>query len=178
MTYFALDSDGFKLFLRLTWDPFEEQFTSIETRFMTNVNVVARLANVEFQDQIYKSLDHQRREGKWYPSSSALSTFIFFLYIRSEPCNTPVNLIADGIRKLREDEKHRLEADKKHRDILRWLSPDDFEEIHDKHFRKRYKGTGQWLLNDHRFVNWRDNAQSCLLWCHGARKLKHYFIVY
>ena len=87
-------------------------------------------------------------------------------------------MIADGIRKLREDEKHRLEADKKHRDILRWLSPDDFEEIHDKHFRKRYKGTGQWLLNDHRFVNWRDNAQSCLLWCHGARKLKHYFIIY
>lgn len=64
MAYFALDSDGFKLFLRLTWDPFEEQFTSIETRFMTNVNVVVRLANVEFQDQIYKSLDHQRREGK------------------------------------------------------------------------------------------------------------------
>ena len=46
------------------------------------------------------------------------------------------------------------------------------------HFKKRFKGTGQWLLDDPRFTNWRDGTQSSLLWCHGARKLYTYMVVY
>ena len=51
------------------------------------------------------------------------------------------------------------------------VSPDDFEGVHERHFRKRCQGTGQWLLEDGRFISWRDEAQSRLLWCYGARKL-------
>lgn len=51
-----------------------------------------------------------------------------------------------------------------------WLSPDDFEQTHERNLQKRFEKTGQWLLDDHRFIGWRDEAQSSLLWCHGARK--------
>ena len=61
-----------------------------------------------------------------------------------------------------------------HKKILEWLSPDDFEETHGRHFEKRFENTGQWLLDDSRFRNWRDEAQSGLLWCYGARKLLLY----
>ena len=57
------------------------------------------------------------------------------------------------------------------RKILEWLSPGDYEETHERHFRKRFQSTGQWLLDDPRFISWRDEAQSRLLWCYGARKL-------
>ena len=63
-----------------------------------------------------------------------------------------------------------LSTGRKRRDILKWLSVDDYEETHERHFRKQYKGTGKWLLEDPRLIHWRDGAQSSLLWCHGARK--------
>lgn len=58
------------------------------------------------------------------------------------------------------------------RKILEWLSPDHFEMTHERHFRKRFPGTGEWLLNDPGFIIWRDEGQSRLLWCYGARKLR------
>ena len=58
-----------------------------------------------------------------------------------------------------------------HRRKLKWLSPNYFEDTHDRHFKKRFGDTGQWLLDYSRFKYWRDEAQSSLLWCYGARKL-------
>ena len=76
----------------------------------------------------------------------------------------------DEIRRLEEDKRSKEEAHGKGRKILKWLSPEDFEETHERHFRKRFETTGQWLLDDPRFKNWRDEAKSGLLWCYGARK--------
>ena len=59
---------------------------------------------------------------------------------------------------------------KRRRKILDWLAPNDFEAIHERNFRKRFQNTGQWLLDDSRFTSWRDEEQSGLLWCHGARR--------
>ena len=64
-------------------------------------------------------------------------------------------------------EKH---GDEERRKILRWLSPDDFERTHERHLKKRFEKTGQWLLDDPRFISWENGLQSSLLWCHGARK--------
>ena len=63
-----------------------------------------------------------------------------------------------------------MDTGRKRREILRWLSEGDFEETHDRHYKKRCKDTGQWLLEDPRLISWRDGTQSSLLWCHGARK--------
>ena len=80
----------------------------------------------------------------------------------------------DQIRRRREKEEqaaqHRAEIV---REITGWLSPDDLPDnkvIHDNHFKERFGKTGQWLLGDPKFTNWRDGPQSGLLWCHGARK--------
>ena len=82
----------------------------------------------------------------------------------------------DEIHRLEEDKKKKEEAYEMRRKILNWLSPDDSEETHGRHFKKRFGNTGQWLLDDSRFRNWREEAQSSVLWCHGARKL--YLVVY
>ena len=99
-----------------------------------------------------------------------------------------IDLETDELRRQAEDkrnkeeasknEMHRLEEDRKNKEvatdmrriILRWLSSDEFEETHDIHFKKRFENTGQWLLDHPRFGCWKDEAQSSLLWCYGARK--------
>lgn len=60
------DALGFKRFLRITWEPFEQQFQSIETRFIHHTNIVVRLANVEHQNHFYQreTQEKQRYEGK------------------------------------------------------------------------------------------------------------------
>ena len=80
----------------------------------------------------------------------------------------------DEIRVLEEERRNKEEANEMRRKILKWLSPDDFDETHERHFQKRFKNTGQWLLEDSRFENWRDKAKSGLLWCYGARKSQLY----
>ena len=75
------------------------------------------------------------------------------------------NIVATAQVNLEIDERLRQ------REILRWLSPDDVEKTHERHYRKLFQSTGQWLLDDPIFINWRDDAQPGLLWCHGPRKL-------
>ena len=132
---------GFKLFLRLTWEPFEVQFQSIEARFIHHADIIVRIADVEHKSNYYKKeiQNNQRQEGE---------SDLYPLY----KCTID------------------LDTDERRREILRWLSPDDFEDTHHKHFKKRFGNTGQWLLDDIRFTKWKDEAQSSLLWCHGTRK--------
>ena len=89
-----------------------------------------------------------------------------------------LNFEIDEIRRIEEDKKKKEEAYEMRRKILQWLSPGDFEETHERHFKKRFGNTGQWLLDDSRFRNWRDAAQSGLLWCYGARKSYLVIIIY
>ena len=67
---------------------------------------------------------------------------------------------------------HLVTTDERRRTLLEWLSPDDFEEIHERQVNKRCKNTGQWLLDDPRFLTWRDASQSSILRCHGACRLQ------
>ena len=141
-----IDLQGFKRFLRITWEPFEEQFQSIETRFIHHTYIVVRSANVDHLIYYYKkeTQDKQRQEGECYGYTVRVKLTLRYL-----------------------DEK----LNERRRKILEWLSPNSFEEIHESNFGKRFQGTGQWLLDDSRFISWRDKAQSALLWCHGARTL-------
>ena len=64
LNYFTLDLQGFKLFFRLTWEPFEAQFGSIESRFLNNTSIIVRLANAELQSYVYNSLEYQKKESE------------------------------------------------------------------------------------------------------------------
>ena len=80
-------------------------------------------------------------------------------------------------RRLEEERRTKEQAYEMRKKILTWLSPDDFEGTHQGHFKKRFENTGQWLLNDLRFRDWKDGTKSSLLWCHGARKSYIYFML-
>ena len=62
----SIDAQGFKQFLRATWEPFEAQFQSIETSFIHHTTIVVRLAGAEQQIHFYKkeAQDRQRLEGE------------------------------------------------------------------------------------------------------------------
>ena len=60
--YLFLDAQEFKVFFRLTWEPFEAQFGSIEARFSNHTIAVVRLASVYYQDRV---LEYQIREGEY-----------------------------------------------------------------------------------------------------------------
>ena len=62
------------------------------------------------------------------------------------------------------------EEDNNRRKILKWLSPDDYDETHERHWKKRFDNTGEWLIDDDRFSVWMDTENSGLLWCYGARR--------
>ena len=63
-----IDAQGFKQFLRVTWEPFESQFQSIETRFIHHTNIVVRLAGAEHQIHFYnqEAQYKQKQEGEFY----------------------------------------------------------------------------------------------------------------
>ncbi|KAF8850847.1 hypothetical protein BDZ45DRAFT_538316, partial [Acephala macrosclerotiorum] len=50
--------------------------------------------------------------------------------------------------------------------IFRWLSPVDQSVNHQQACEQRLPGTGHWLLEDQRFVQWKESPGS-LLWLHG-----------
>ena len=48
---------------RLTWEPFESQFRSIEARFSNHTIAVVRLANVDYQN---RALEHQNQALEYH----------------------------------------------------------------------------------------------------------------
>ena len=142
----TIDARGFRWFLRNRWEPFESQFQSIETSFIDHVDIV-QLSGAKHQMHFPKedTQSKQRQEGEYYTHRVAIDQ------INLEIDETP---------------------EERHSNILEWLSSADFEDTHERHFCKRLYNTGEWFLNDPCFVNWRDEAQSRLLWCYGARKFQ------
>lgn len=68
---------GYKLFFRQAWEPFEAQFGPIEARFSDHTIAVVRSANIhyqtlalEFQNQSLefqnRSLEHYKGEGELF----------------------------------------------------------------------------------------------------------------
>ena len=76
-----LASQGFKIFLRNIWEPFQEQFELIEMRFNNNANIVFRLvvvhsANVEHENNAHEKRIRKREEGRSIAKPSMAITYI------------------------------------------------------------------------------------------------------
>ena len=69
-------------------------------------------------------------------------------------------------------EQQKWHNDKENQQILTWISNLSFDEKQTDILSKRHPGTGQWLLNQERFQNWRNGVRDepSLLWCPGMRK--------
>ena len=61
------------------------------------------------------------------------------------------------------------EVDKRNK-ILSWVSDIPYEEIHYVARKGWTNGTGKWLLDHERYVEWRASSTSTILWLHGMRK--------
>ena len=68
LTHPTLGLQGFKLFFKLTWEPFETQFSFIEASFLHHATAVRCLANINYQhraqedqNQILRYLEDQNR---------------------------------------------------------------------------------------------------------------------
>lgn len=48
--------------------------------------------------------------------------------------------------------------------------PVDYEDTHQRHFKKHFGKTGQWLIDHEQFAAWKHTPGSRLLWCHGIRE--------
>jgi hypothetical protein len=55
----------------------------------------------------------------------------------------------------------------KRTDILLWISPEPYNQHHAKEKKEVLSGTGQWLLSDPIFNQWKKESVSSLLWLHG-----------
>ena len=51
--------------------------------------------------------------------------------------------------------------------LLRWLSPVPFSSHHKRHSESRIPGSGQWLLDHHRYRDWRNTSSSSIFLLHG-----------
>ena len=54
--------------------------------------------------------------------------------------------------------------------ILQWISVIPYEENHFFACQGRTSGTGEWLLQDKRYREWRTSSASMILWLHGDRE--------
>ena len=63
----CIGAQGFRWFLKITWEPFEAQFQPIETRFRHHTDIVVRSAGAEFHTK--EALDKQRQAGECYSYS-------------------------------------------------------------------------------------------------------------
>jgi hypothetical protein len=61
-------------------------------------------------------------------------------------------------------------SQKEHCDLLTWISPISYEEIHNSASEARTPGTGEWLLHHPRYQEWSGSSASMILWLHGIRK--------
>ncbi|KAL2033449.1 hypothetical protein VTO58DRAFT_104163 [Aureobasidium pullulans] len=67
----------------------------------------------------------------------------------------------------RETEHRDQEQVKAREEVLRWLSPHNFEHKQNETFKTKHQGTGDWLLQTEEFSTWEKATTSQLLWCHG-----------
>ena len=54
-----------------------------------------------------------------------------------------------------------------HLQLLHWLSPVPFSSHHKRHSESRIPGSGQWLLDHDRYINWRNTSSSSIFMLHG-----------
>ena len=78
ITYFSyvIDAQGFKQFLKVTWEPFEEQFQSLENRFIYHADIVVRLATAEHQIHSYNK---EIQDKQWQEGELLLVNVVYFI---------------------------------------------------------------------------------------------------
>jgi hypothetical protein len=95
-----------------------------------------------------------------------------------EAANAPLRRMDDNLSKIQDNLEgmlfklrsmsslSQLTASKRS-EILQWLSPEQYIKHHKQTKRDVLQGTGQWLLSDPVFHQWKTESVSSILWLHG-----------
>ncbi|KAF7551513.1 hypothetical protein G7Z17_g4943 [Cylindrodendrum hubeiense] len=75
-------------------------------------------------------------------------------------------LIKEGVAKINEHIKQQAEADDLRNEVLQWFSDDDQSPKHHDAYKKCVEGTGDWLLQNDTYVDWKAGSGK-LLWLNG-----------
>ncbi|MCJ1348246.1 hypothetical protein MMC31_006477 [Peltigera leucophlebia] len=83
------------------------------------------------------------------------------------------NAILDGNRAaaVERQRAQQKDAEETRKNFMNWICTTDFEKEHALTFEKRYKDTGNWLLEEPVFEQWFGVTDSRVLWCYGKRNL-------
>lgn len=79
----------------------------------------------------------------------------------------------DRAKAIADDQKREEdEARRKHREVLQWFSAAETTESDQQRYsetRRQYSGTGDWILENEKVKNWReeDTPISSILWMNG-----------
>ncbi|KAF2878160.1 hypothetical protein BDV95DRAFT_13028 [Massariosphaeria phaeospora] len=76
--------------------------------------------------------------------------------------DAPLRRMDDNLKNVCDD----LQASKR-AEIVRWLSPVPYIQHHKQTKWDTLAGTGQWLLSDPIFKQWKSDSASSILWLHG-----------
>ncbi|ORY58533.1 uncharacterized protein BCR38DRAFT_489446 [Pseudomassariella vexata] len=74
----------------------------------------------------------------------------------------PINRWSDGLVKIT-DKLDRL----RRKDILQWISEEQYLQHHKREQESFLEGTGEWLLSNPVFKQWKEESASSILWLHG-----------
>ncbi|KAK4182058.1 hypothetical protein QBC35DRAFT_468368, partial [Podospora australis] len=74
----------------------------------------------------------------------------------------PLNRWSEQLTKITDD----LD-EKRRKEVLHWLSTEQYLQHHEQAKEGVLEGTGQWLLSDPVFIKWKEESASSILWLHG-----------
>lgn len=77
--------------------------------------------------------------------------------------NEPISRMENHLLDLRDD----LDSVQR-TDILSWMSPIPYIKHHSQTKKDILVGTGQWFLNSHQLLEWRQSSSSSILWLRGT----------
>jgi hypothetical protein len=140
---------SWRLFWRLQWVPFEEEFGKIESDMQHHLDVLRHSAQAS---DLNATLDASRSE-----KSSTGERKRSVASRLEKRCHRKGPYAYEVIVEDRES-------------FLSWISNIPFEKIHEAMYTKKHPGTGDWLLQTPQFQDWFDSSGSSLLWCYGKRE--------
>lgn len=139
----------------MQWEPFNTRFGKVSSSFKHHLDILSHLVQARQYNAI---LDGNRAAEVERQRAQQRDAGMFFFFSLSPF----LEVLSWLIGRIIEDTR---------RDFMNWICTIDFVEEHALTFKKRYKDTGNWLLEKPVFQQWFDVTDSSALWCYGKRNI-------
>ena len=146
-----LGSTSVRQFWRAQCVPFDDEFGKLERQFQHHLSVIQHSSQAEQLNLIQKINQDADEELHRVRQRDKSKLYYLSILMTSPPLNT-------------------TDIAEERKSCLNWISKHDCENEHDTILFKRYLGTGNWLIEHHKFQEWLSSLTFTILWCFGKRK--------